>query len=346
MKQPALGLAIAAVAFAGSSLYLWAQLRQERARVVQVEETTRELNARIAELEKARTQIPEHRQVNATGMISGQFGQLRAVVPPANPSPPVGESKMAGQEQFWTVQPERSEAFQKMARSQMRGHNKRLYADLADELGLSKETADKLIDLITDQQTAGFEAPHGFKDPTESRRYFEDKQRENEAAISALIGTDKALALQEYQKSLPARMEFEMLSQQLAGNDVTLSEDQTRKLREVYIEERMRVPMPDYVEGADHGTYFRQFHEWQQDYEDRVSAEASHILNSEQLSAYNEIQEWQREMRMQIGATPPAGRGLVTGNAVMYNAASGTVAAGAPVTIAVPAPAEESPKKP
>ena len=41
MKQHALGLAIATVAFAGSSLYLWTQLRQERAHVAQVEETGR-----------------------------------------------------------------------------------------------------------------------------------------------------------------------------------------------------------------------------------------------------------------------------------------------------------------
>ena len=345
MKAPVLGLAIAATAFAGSSIYLWQQLKDERTRAAQVEETTRELNARITELEKSRKQVGEFRQANSAGLISGQFNRVGAALPPANTSPPVDESPSASPEQVWTVQPERSEAFQKMMRSQIRGHHKRLYSDLASELGLSKETADKLVDLITDQQTAGFEGPRDLKDPIEARRYYEDRQRENEAAINALIGPDKALALQEYQKSLPARTEFEMLAQQLAGNDVALSEDQTRRLREVYVEERMRVPMPDYVQGADQDTHARQFHEWQQDYQDRVSAEASHILNAEQLSAYNEIQQWQKEMR-QFSVMPRGAGGVVTGNAVMYNAVSGTIAAGAPVSIAVAAPAEEPPKKP
>ena len=55
MKTPVLALAIATAAFAGSSLYLWSQLREERARAAQVEDATRKLNERVAELEKART---------------------------------------------------------------------------------------------------------------------------------------------------------------------------------------------------------------------------------------------------------------------------------------------------
>jgi hypothetical protein len=47
MKAPVLGLLTASLALAGSSLYLWQQLRVERERSAQVQETTRQLEARL-----------------------------------------------------------------------------------------------------------------------------------------------------------------------------------------------------------------------------------------------------------------------------------------------------------
>ena len=61
MKAPVLALTVAVAAFAASSVYLWSQLREERARAAQVEATARELNARIAELEKSRVHFAQNR---------------------------------------------------------------------------------------------------------------------------------------------------------------------------------------------------------------------------------------------------------------------------------------------
>ena len=85
MKTPVLALAIATAAFAGSSLYLWSQLREERARAAQVEDATRKLNERVAELEKARTpfssQVVNGNRLSAAGGASPASNATRPKTP-------------------------------------------------------------------------------------------------------------------------------------------------------------------------------------------------------------------------------------------------------------------------
>ena len=54
MKTSALSLSIAVLAFGASTIYLAVQLSEERAHSEQLADASRALNARIAELEKAR----------------------------------------------------------------------------------------------------------------------------------------------------------------------------------------------------------------------------------------------------------------------------------------------------
>jgi hypothetical protein len=54
---PTLALVIAAGAFAASTIYLGVQLREERERAAEVLAQSRALEARVAELEKARTTL-------------------------------------------------------------------------------------------------------------------------------------------------------------------------------------------------------------------------------------------------------------------------------------------------
>ena len=53
----ALALVIAAAAFAASTIYLGVQLREERERAAEVLAQSRALEARVAELEKARSTL-------------------------------------------------------------------------------------------------------------------------------------------------------------------------------------------------------------------------------------------------------------------------------------------------
>jgi hypothetical protein len=349
MKAPVLGLSIAAAAFAGSSLYLWQQLELERERSAQVSESTRQLNARIAELEATRQQFMHVRNSNGS-VVTGAFG-----VGPA----PSGDAKAAATnaasaqaEAAWIPPPtrERPAAMDKMLRWQVRADNKRMYADVGTALGLNKEKSAQLIDLLTEQQLAQFgsyaDSPWS-NDPAEARRKLEETQRTNDAAIEELLGTEKAQSLKEYQQSLPARQEFELLVNQLEGNDVTLTPEQHRKLLAAYIEERKRVPMPTFEGNTtrDPAAYHQAYTQWQNDYSERLANEARNILDSSQLNAFNEVQEWQREMRSEFQAitftsAPAAGLALPAG--ATLSVAGGAVAVAAPATSGPP-PRERKP---
>ncbi len=354
MKAPILGLAIATVAFGGSSVYLWQQLDQERARAAEVEKKSAQLEARLAQLEKARARFAERRMASAGNFTAGQIDTAHpaAAAPPAPPGEPAQSAR--SEDPVWTMRrPERSPAFQKMMRSQIRANNKRVYSDVGTRLGLDKETTNKLIDLLTEQQVPNFDAPRDINDPTDWQRFQEEKQRQNQAQIADLIGPDKAVALQEYQETLPARMEVDMLARQLEGYDAALSADQRKRLIDVYVEERKRVPMPEGYEGMDPETYQKSVANWQDDYNRRTAEEAQRILNSDQLTAFNEMQQWQKEMRENmVNMPPPPGaagrfrRGMAGGNAVMFTtAAPVAISASGSVAVAAPAPASEQ-KKP
>ena len=330
MKTPVLVLGIAAAAFASSSLYLWGQLRAERERVAQVEENTGQLNARIAELEKSRLQITGQRLANSGGFVTGQSGPGAAPAPPpvTQPSPgPDAESFV----RWMAESPKPPAAMEKAMRSQVRANNRHQYADFCEEVGLDKESSDKLIALISDQDMAGFFPT--LSEPGESRRQLDQLHRQHEAEIAELIGPEKALALKQYQASLPARMEVEMLAQQLDGNDVPLTQDQRNRLQDVFIEERTRVPMPQLAPGDDTAQYLRSAQEWQDDFGRRVSERANHILNTEQLTVYNEIQQWQNDMRYDAGiAAPAAGYSVFSSDVATFTLPA--------TAVAIPPPAE------
>lgn len=333
MKALILSLAVGSVAFAGSSIYLWQQLDAEREQAAQVEKTAQQLKARIAELEKARNELTQRRVVSNGSAVFGSFGAGESVALPPPPPPPstAAAAKTGESEQpMWTVRrQEPSPAMKKMMRTQMRANNKRLYADVGNKLGLDKDTTSKLIELLTEQQTSGMNFMLPGDDPVEAGRRMEQQARDNETAISDLIGPDKAMALKEYQETIPARQEVDMLVRQLDNDEIQVTAEQRQKLVDVYVEERARVPYPQPYEGMDGEAFGKSMAAWQEDYEKRVSAEASRILDSSQLAAYNEIQQLHREMRAQYtavsGGVMQLRRG-VPANSMMFSTAAPAIA--------------------
>ncbi len=301
MKTSSLSLSIAVLAFAASTIYLAMQLTEERARSEQLVDATQALNARIAELEKARA------EPRFAG--SGTFGAA-AMAPGATlsaaPLPADGKSGARPEVLEATavngpmMQPQ-GEAFQKMIRSQMRAHNKQMYADVATQLGLSREDASKLIDLLTDQQVAGFGISREVTDPVERQRLVDEAMRDNKAQIASLLGPEKVQLLEEYQQSIPARQELDVLARQLEGSDAPpLTADQRKRLLAALVEERQRIPSPQFPTGADHNDFAKAYKEWQEDYNARIAAQARTILNTEQYAAYDDYQKWQKEMNEQM----------------------------------------------
>ena len=304
MKASVWGLLVAALAFGASTIYLSVQLRNERAQADKVTETMTALNARIAELEKARD-----RRLIASGTFGGgTFGA--GVMPVGPPLPPAEthETKAGATETVTLGSPApRSEAFDKMMRSNLRASNKRMYSGLGEKLGLNQEDTNKVINMLTDQQLEGFERTRdqSTTDPAELRRQMDEARRESQAEIDNFLGASKAAALRDYQESIPARLELDQLARQLEGADATLSDDQQKRMLAALIEERKRVPLPQFSENAPPEDYAKAYAEWQADYNERINAQAHSILTTEQMTAYTDYQQWQKEMQQQLALRRP-----------------------------------------
>jgi hypothetical protein len=338
MKPTALSLAIAAVAFGASTIWLSMQLHDEQVQSDRLATEVRALNARIAELRKARTE-----QQFANG---NPFAPV--MVPPGAPS---GRRVYAGEmprpdgdfsdSVVINSAPHNDEAFRKMMRTQVRAHHKQLYTDIGARLGLNKDEARQLIDLLTEQQINGvlsFESM-GVED---TLRQMEQKGRQDQAKIAELIGADKAESLAEYQQSLPARQELDMLARQLDGADAPLDDEQRKRLLAVLVDERKRIPAPTMNGSTSAEDYSRAFVAWQEGYEERVAAQTRTILKAEQLTTYDEYQDWQKRTGSQMGVVHPALLHRIPGGAaVMFTTTTAAPALGADVAIAAPDPAED-----
>jgi hypothetical protein len=318
MNTRLLGLAVATLAFAGSSVYLAAQLAEERERHAEAAELTRRLNARIGDLEKAIAARVAPVPAPA-GVVAGAVGRREPVLAPQEPGQQDVETP------FVVPGHGASPAFARMMQTQMRSRNRRLYADVGERLRISKELAGRLIDLISEHQAEVFGQSPAFTSEEDARRQFEQWERDHQNEIADLIGADKAMALQEYQKSLPARQEFEMLANQLEGNDAPLTSEQRKKLLAVFIEERERVPQPEYAGGADPADMQRQGNAWLDDYEGRLADAARGILDERQLTTWNDIRQVQREMRAHI-VVAPGMRGFSSSGSVSFISATPSTA--------------------
>lgn len=331
MKPSILTLSIATLAFGASTIYLAQRLKEESALSEQFARESSALTARIAELEKARAE-PIFAAGESFGAVSMPPGQtMSAMPPPLSPSAPQrADASEAGVVKVSPIQYPSGEAFRKVMRAQIRAQNKQIYADVGAQLGLSKEETSKLIDLLTDQHVDGIGVSRETSDPTERMRLMNDARRENEAKIAELLGPEKLPLLEQYQQSIPVRQELDMLARQLEGSDADpMNADQRKRMLAALLEERKRIPSPNYSSGTAREDFTKAYVEWQDDYNSRVAEHARGILNSAQYVAYDEYQQLQKEMREQMNVAGPTG---ARGN-VMFTTAAPAVMLGETVSV-------------
>jgi hypothetical protein len=330
MKKPILGLALSTVALGASTAYLWIQLHAAQAQAEVVDQANAALTARVAELETRRAEITQQRMAAMGGTFPRDSRVFRGGSEPGvGPPPPPKDGEQHGTWGRAMVNaPEMPEGMRKMLHANMRAQNKRLYFDLQSKLGLTDEQNNDLLNLLTDQQTMGFRGPRNL-DPEQARDYWEAEQEKRKTAITDLLGATKATQFEEYQKSLPARSELMMLSQQLEGVEIPLTDEQRSKMLDALVEERERIPAPTYADDTPQEQMARTYNDWQTDYEKRVADQARSILTSEQYNTYNEYQQWQQEMRQQFATQGPGGgppARMRGGNAMFMPAPGGSVA--------------------
>jgi hypothetical protein len=338
MKASMLGLVVSTVAFGASTVYFWQQFATARTQGEQVAEANRELNARVAELEKGREELQNARVAPGTNpFIAGAIGpHAPATTNPAAASATIeaasGQEVAKGGGLVTFNRAPMPASMVKMMQKQMRAQNAKTYFDVQERLGLTQAESDKLVDLITEQQSAGFNRMRNPDDPNA----VGNEWVRIEGQISELLGPSRAAQYDEYKKEMPARMEVAMLSQQFDGSDASLSDTQRSRLISAMSQERESVPMPNYSSAASHEEYTRSYDEWQTDYDRRMAERARSILSPEQLTVYNEYQQFQTEMRAQMAAQGrmPGGR---TGARAMMVAPGMRMAPPAPAPAADPA---------
>jgi hypothetical protein len=335
MKPTLLGLIVSATAFAGSTWYFWQQLQVERERSEQVTAEGEALRQRVAELEQVRGQIGRFELAPPGSEVKGDHAVAKSLNPPPgsgpNAEPAAGESESGFQ-----IRPqEPSPAMRKMMRAQLRSNNKRLYGDLAAQMGLSEEDANKFYDLLTEQQAANFGQMRGL-DPDESRAKLQESRKQTQGAIEDMLGADRLATYKEYQETMGVRAEVDVVARQLEATEHSLTADQRKKLVAAMIEEQKAVPQPQYSSYGDVEMYNKALSEWQTQYNERAADRARSIMNSEQFSSYTEYQQWQAEMRDNFKSMPGGRRmraTMIGGNAVELTSA--------PVLVG-PAPAAEA----
>lgn len=335
MKPTLLGVIVSAAAFAGSTYYFWQQLQIERERTDQVTSQSEKLKQRIAELEELRGEMGGFEFAGSESRVTGPQAEATSTAPTPGLAAAAG-SATEPQGVFQVRPQEPSPAMLKMMRAQLRANNKRMYAELVAQMGLSDEDANRFYDLLTDQQAANFGQVRNLE-PDEARATLQQSRKQTQAAIEDLLGTGKLAAYQEYQETMSVRAEVDMIARQLEGLEHSLSAEQRKKLVAAMVEEQKRVPRPEYSSYGDADLYGKALTDWEAQYNERATDRARSILNGEQFGSYSEYQQWQREMRENFKTMPgrPRMRG---GNSVSFTAAP---AFAVPLTVPAPPPSSD-----
>lgn len=137
------------------------------------------------------------------------------------------------------------------------------YPGLAEALGLSPEAADRLFDLLAENQlemnssTALVVGPNGQIDQTqlqEMSRLRQQLQARQEAALSTMLGDSVYAKWQQYQQTQPARQQVMQLGRALESAGLPLTEAQLRPLIDAMATEQARQAQETQAMFRDMGT--------------------------------------------------------------------------------------------
>ena len=235
-------LAVATVGLGSLSVHLLTELKSARTE-------SASLQTRVAELERPRPPAP------AAMPSAAAPGPVFTVVPAP---PPPGNAARVAAPQARSADPNAS-VMPEFARRQMMDRSRKLmedpeyraamrsqqkmmvaqqYPDLSVALNLSPDQADQLLELLADQQTRNmYERPpfrtDGTPDENEMRewqRQAEQRQRQNQEEMRALLGDAGMEQWKDYQGTMGARQQVRQLRSVLDSSGLTLQQDQVQPL--------------------------------------------------------------------------------------------------------------------
>lgn len=305
-------LAAGVLGLGATSVYLYSELDAERSRVSTQAAVCGDEQAQIEALQHQRVAFEpdamageERPSLSAPGLNSAGEVVL------ANALDRGMAADRAGMREFATIG-----SGGEIPRARHEAVLRRLYNGLVRELNLSPEQEAQLLDLLLEQRIEQFETVRKFAgDRAAMTQAMNELKQGNDTELMAALG-DKYLQFEDYQKSLGERMQIEQAALQLDAAGVPLKEDQQRKLLDVMVDERERLPRPTWPAGMPPERALAQQREWQDDYEQRLRGRLSGVLTSEQLKQYDvflnlqatqrrrQFETWRESSRQTLGPAP------------------------------------------
>ncbi len=357
MNKALLILTLTTLGGGSAAAYFHSQLAAERQR-------SEALQTRIATLEQPPLRNPFVPAPVEPPTARWEIGRTPPVTTAAiRPDPPAAmspERPVQMRQRFVDRQREllRDPEYRQAMRTQHRFGLQQAHPDLARELNISQEQADRLLDLLVEQQLRNMEnlAPFSAdKQPTQAeiaqmQKAMQQRQRDDLKEIGALLGNNGMQQWQDYQNSMGARMRVRQLASELDGAGLPLRGDQRAPLRDALAqferqtteERRLEATSRDFntMTPAERLTWQEeQIERSAQSYE-RARDAVSHILTPEQLRTYRELQERDLVMRraglrMQRAQLEAAGDAAAGNTAIpgVYSFSSGSIATNGQVVI-------------
>jgi hypothetical protein len=305
MKTSTLSLLASTAIFAGTSVYLALELGETRdALAAEVSANARRPQPAQQEMRTSSDLDDESQGMDLPGTPPVADG------PPAPAeAPPPANRPFAGRTDERAAGELNSVAAQRQRRLQQETRLRRTFAGMPAELGLAAEQANKLFDLLADDQAKAADNRRVYADdPLGARALADAARQERDAQINALLGPDKAAEFLSYEKSIGARMQVGRIDADMTAADIPLSETQRKTLIATIAAEQAVHPAPERDPSANRDEYQSAFLAWQAEYSKRVQEKVEPLLSPEQRARYREAVELQNERRAQQRARSEARR--------------------------------------
>lgn len=183
---------------------------------------------------------------------------------------------------------------------------RQFYTDFIKTNHLTPEEADRFYKALGDRQMALMDSTAeilGDKDgqAADSAKPADPKAKKEaaEQPLAEILGPQRFAQFQEYEKTLPDRMQINQLNQQLSASGAPLQPFQTDGLMRIIADERTKQPSP--FAANDPAALSRtasmsdadldDFTASQQQLNERVRARAASLLNPQQMSALEAYQK-------------------------------------------------------
>jgi hypothetical protein len=141
---------------------------------------------------------------------------------------------------------------------------RQMYADAASELGLSAVEMDRVLTLLAERSVPDPEmmtaysppVPGSPPDDAQVRRWREfamERQRQRDTELRNLLGDARFAQWQEYERSMPERLQARQLRHEFASAGVPLNRDQEQALGRLLADEQRRM-QDEYAKTVPAGT--------------------------------------------------------------------------------------------